>query len=418
MTSFEPEFLVPRAPEAEPEPTKLPPLSLRDPLPAVVDTADAYESACAAIADGSGPLAIDTERASGYRYSQRAYLVQLRREGSGTHLVDPVAFDDLTALDTAVGDAEWILHAATQDLPCLAEVGMRPRALFDTELSGRLLNLPRVGLATLVEHFLGRSLAKEHSAADWSTRPLPEPWLVYAALDVEVLIELRDLLEVELEKAGKLAWAREEFEALLSFTAPAAKTDRWRRTSGMHRVRGRRNLAVVREMWLARDRIAQARDTTPGRVLHDSAIVEVASAAPASLDALSALKSMRGRGGKRHLTEWMEAVRTALAMPEKDLPGAAGPASDGGPPPARSWNERYPEAADRLGRLRETVSDTAGHHDLPAENLIAPAIVRELAWQPPEDIPVADFLTQRGARAWQVRLVAEQFAAALGDDRG
>lgn len=453
MTSFEPEFLVPRAPEsgerparrkaapdataaeqrtdapadgpptsgsdaAEPESEApdpaLPPLTLRDPLPPVVDTDDAYAETCRAIAGGTGPVAIDAERASGYRYSQRAYLVQLRRVGSGTHLVDPVPFDDLTALDDAIGDSEWILHAATQDLPCLTEAGMRPRALFDTELAGRLLNLPRVGLATLVEQFLGHSLAKEHSAADWSTRPLPEPWLLYAALDVEVLVELRDLLEAELEKAGKLDWARQEFEALLTFTGPAPKTDRWRRTSGMHRLRGRRNLGLVRELWEMRDEIAQRRDTTPGRVLPDAAIVEMATAAPTDVDQLKGLRTMRGRGARRHLNDWQRAIDAALAMPEDELPRSS--VRGDGPPPPRAWAEKHPDAAERLARCRDVVTTLAERHDLPAENLVSPGLVRELAWEPPTDLSpesVGAALAAKGARAWQVDLLAPQLAEAL-----
>ncbi|MFT4298622.1 MAG: ribonuclease D [Aeromicrobium sp.] len=413
-SSFEPEFIVPKAPEpAEPVAT-LPPLTLREDLPSVVDTPEQLTRTCSAVAAGSGPVALDAERASGYRYSQRAYLVQVRREGAGTHLVDPIAFDDLTGLDAAIGDAEWILHAATQDLPCLTEIGMHPSALFDTELAGRLLNLPRVGLATLVEHFLGRSLAKEHSAADWSTRPLPEPWLLYAALDVEVLVELRDLLEAELEKAGKLAWAHEEFEALLTFTGPPAKTDRWRRTSGMHKVRGRRNLALVRELWEAREAIAEQRDTTPGRVLPDAAIVELSIAAPTTLDALKALKTMRNRGAKRYLDQWQQAIETALSLPEDDLP-TTGVRNDG-PPPPRAWTEKHPEAAERLGRCREAVTSLAQTHDLPPENLVSPGIVREVAWQPPEQIStetVTQALAAVGARPWQIALLAEPLSAAL-----
>ncbi len=203
----------------------------------------------AAFAAGTGPVAIDAERASGYRYSARAYLVQLRREGSGTALVDPIAFDDLADLQAALGDTEWILHAATQDLPCLAEIGLRPTTLFDTELAGRLLGYPRVGLATLVETVVGRSLRKEHSAVDWSTRPLPVPWLEYAALDVEALVELREALGRELEETGKAEWARQEFEHLVTAAPSGPRQEPWRRTSGMHRARGRRALAAVRELW-------------------------------------------------------------------------------------------------------------------------------------------------------------------------
>ena len=204
-----------------------------------------------------GPIALDAERASGYRYSPRAYLIQLRREGSGTALIDPIAFDDLSALDEAIGDAEWILHAASQDLPCLREVGLVPAALFDTELAARLLGYPRVGLATLVEVILGRSMRKEHSAVDWSKRPLPQPWLEYAALDVEVLVELRDVIAAELVESGKDGWAGEEFQHLIDHVPPP-RQDPWRRTSGIHKAKGRRALAAVRELWTARDEIAAA----------------------------------------------------------------------------------------------------------------------------------------------------------------
>ncbi|EFQ83824.1 putative ribonuclease D [Aeromicrobium marinum DSM 15272] len=404
---------VPDRPVEPPAPPS-PPLTLRDPLPPVVDTAAALAETCAAVARGSGPVALDAERASGYRYSQRAYLVQLRREGSGTHLVDPIGFGGLEDLDDAIGDAEWILHAATQDLPCLAEIGLRPRALFDTEHAGRLLNLPRVGLATLVEHFLGRSLAKEHSAADWSTRPLPEPWLVYAALDVEVLVELRDLLDAELREAGKREWAAQDFEALLSFTGPPEKTERWRRTSGMHRVRGRRTLALVRALWLTRDEIAEHRDTTPGRILPDAALVEIATAAPQDMATLKGLRGLRGQGPRRYLSQWHDAVENALALPEADLP-TVGQRTDG-PPPPRAWVDKFPEAAARLARCRDAVTGLAEEHDLPTENLISPHLVRALAWEPPAEVStatVSSVLRDGGARPWQIDLVGDPLVEAL-----
>lgn len=179
----------------------------------------------AAFAAGSGPVAVDAERASGYRYGQRAYLVQLRREGAGSALIDPVACPDLSGLGEAVSGAEWVLHAATQDLPCLRGIGMIPTTLFDTELAGRLAGFPRVGLGAMVESVLGFVLEKGHSAVDWSTRPLPEPWLRYAALDVELLVDLRDALEKELDRQGKLEWARQEFDAIAQAEpAPRART--------------------------------------------------------------------------------------------------------------------------------------------------------------------------------------------------
>ena len=310
---------------------------------------------CRRFAAGTGPVAIDAERASGYRYSSRAYLIQLRREGSGTALVDPIAFDGLAPLAEALDGVEWILHAATQDLPCLAEVGLRPESLFDTELAGRLLGYPRVGLATLVESRIGKSLRKEHSAVDWSRRPLPEPWLEYAALDVEVLVELREVMVAELEEPGKTEWARQEFEHLLSFE-PAQRAEPWRRTSQLHRVRGRRALAAVRELWETRDELARQRDVTPGRILPDAAIIAAASAMPSGKAALMATKGFHGRGADRYAARWVAAIETARELPESELP-QRGPRGDG-PPTPRTWADRDPVAARRLALSRDV---HAGH---------------------------------------------------------
>ena len=398
------------APEIAPEPPEPAPLlELRDGLPPVVDTPEAYARVVEAFAAGTGPVAIDAERASGYRYSARAYLVQLRREGAGTALIDPIAFDDLSALHDSLGDAEWILHAATQDLSCLAEVGLRPTTLFDTELAGRLLGYPRVGLATLVETVVGSSLRKEHSAVDWSTRPLPEPWLEYAALDVEALLELREALGRELEETGKDAWAREEFAHLVIAAPAGPRQDPWRRTSGMHRARGRRALAAVRELWETRDAIAARRDVTPGRIIPDSAIVEAANALPRDKAALLAVRGFRGRGAERYAHQWVEALRVARALPDEELPPVA--ARYDGPPPPRAWADRDPVAAARLVKARESLKALADSHDMPVENLLTPDYVRRIMWEPPQpdegdDLSdlVAQRLTTLGARPWQVEL--------------
>lgn len=390
--------------QVEPDPTPPPLLELREGLPPV--TADDHGVAAVAerIAAAQGPVAIDAERASGYRYSARAYLVQLRREGAGTALVDPITVDDLDPLVQALRGPEWILHAATQDLPCLRELGLAPTSLFDTELAGRLLGYPRVGLATLVEEIVGYRLRKEHSAVDWSTRPLPEPWLEYAALDVEVLVELRDALADQLEEAGKSEWARQEFEALCDFTSPAPRAEPWRRTSGLHRVRGRRALAAVRALWETRDEIARQRDVTPGRILPDSALVEAASALPGDRRTLLALPGFRGRGAQRYAASWVEAIQAAKALPEAELPTAA--ARYDGPPPPRTWADRDPAAAARLNQARGEVQQLAAELDVPVENLLTPDYLRRVLWTPPEDGATAA-LVRLGARAWQVELTAE-----------
>jgi ribonuclease D len=386
----------------------------RDGVPPVVEDAEGLAAVIAALQAGTGPVAVDAERASGHRYGQRAFLVQLRREGAGTALIDPVALPDLSPLGAAIADAEWILHAASQDLPCLAEVGMAPRILFDTELGGRLAGFARVGLAAMVEQLLGLALAKEHSAVDWSTRPLPEPWLRYAALDVEVLADLREAVAAELEAQGKLEWAREEFAAVAATPPPAPRVDPWRRTSGMHRVRNRRGLAAVRALWQTRDEIARERDLSPGRVLPDSAIVEAAVAMPTTPQALAGLQGFSGRGARRYARQWTAALAAARALPEADLPAQNLPSD--GPPPARVWADRDPAAAARLAACRSGVTTIATSLNLPVENLLSPDTVRRLAWTPPSPLDedtVADQLRTLGARPWQIGLTAAALTEAL-----
>ena len=402
----------PEAPPAEPAPL----LRLREDLPEVTDTDQTLQEVVARVASASGPVALDAERASGYRYSARAYLIQLRRDGAGTALIDPIAFADLRALDEAIGDAEWILHAASQDLPCLREVGLRPRRLFDTELAARLLGYPRVGLATLVEVLTGQAMRKEHSAVDWSKRPLPESWLEYAALDVEVLVELRERLAAELLESGKERWAAEEFQHLIDHV-PAPRADPWRRTSGIHKARGRRALAAVRELWLERDRIARERDTTPGRLIPDSAVVAAANALPRTRGSLMETSGFHGRGARRHLDRWLAALDRARALPESELPPPA--ARNEGPPQPRMWAERDPVAAARLTRARGALSAYAEERAVPIENLLTPDYLRRVLWKPPAaaegelEEAVADALRTLGARPWQVEITAPILTEAI-----
>jgi ribonuclease D len=394
----------------------IPLLEPRDGLPPVVQDDAALAEATGRLANGQGPVAVDAERASGYRYGQRAYLVQLRRAGAGTMLIDPIACPDLSGVDAALQDAEAVLHAASQDLPCLAEVGFRPRQLFDTELAGRLLGYPRVALGTLVEEVLGFHLEKGHSAADWSVRPLREELLRYAALDVEVLIELRDALAAELADQGKTEWARQEFAAVLAAKPTAARPDPWRRTSGIHRVQSRRGLAVVRELWTVRDRIAQAADLSPRRVLPDSAIIEAARSLPTNPPQLTRISGFVGRQARRHEKEWLAAVTKARTSADGDLPDATSGPIPNGPPPAHRWAERDPAAAARLAAARATVTAIAEANGLPAENLLAPDALRRLSWDPPKPSDpgsVAEVLAEYGARPWQIELTAGPVAEAL-----
>ena len=403
---------------AEPDVTPL--LAPADGMPDLSTSAAEIAAAAELLAGGHGAFAVDAERASGFRYSNRAYLIQIRRAGAGTVLIDPVSHggDPLAVLRPVaevLAEDEWILHAADQDLPCLAEVGMRPPALYDTELAGRLVGFDRVNLAAMAQRLLGLGLAKGHGAADWSKRPLPPAWLNYAALDVEVLIELRDAIAGMLAQQGKTNWAAEEFDYLRTVgqDPPATRRDRWRRTSGIHRVRNQRALAAVRELWTARDEIAQRRDIAPGRILPDSAIIEAASTDPKTIDDLIALPIFGGRRQRRNAAVWFAALESA-----RQNPGPAEEAEPPNAPPApQRWLRRRPEAAARLDVARTALRELSQRVSVPTENLVSPDLVRRLCWDwaGAEDPARAidEFLAAGRARGWQRELVDPILAAAL-----
>ncbi len=383
-----------------------------DGLPDVIESERELQAAARALAAGVGPVSIDAERASGFRYSQRAYLVQLRRDGAGSFLIDPIALPDLSPINDAIGSAEWILHAATQDLACLAEVGLRPQQLFDTELAARLLGLPRVGLAAVVEHYLGLVLAKEHSAADWSKRPLPTAWLRYAALDVEVLGEIRNLMGVDLARSGKSQWAREEFDALLTWT-PNVRVDPWRRTSGLHKVKGARGTAMVRELWYARDHLAADRDIAVGRLIPDAVLVLIAQHALAHPGTLPP----GNRSVTRYQRDWLAALDRAQNLPESELPPVNQPTE--GPPPPRAWADKDPVAAARLAQTRAQLGEFAEANSIPIENVCSPEPLRRVVWTPPPGAPAREAfeagLAAYGVRPWQQQIVAPLLQAAFED---
>lgn len=394
------------------------PILLREPAdgtPPVLTEPAELARACDQLAAGTGAVAVDTERASGYRYWPKAYLVQLRREGAGTMLVDPIALDGaLEPLQRVLNDLDWVLHAASQDLPCLAELGLAPTSVFDTELAGRLAGYDRVALGTLVERLLGYQLEKGHSSADWSRRPLPVDWLNYAALDVELLIPLREKLEAELAAQGKLEWARQESEAVRTAPPLAPRAEPWRRTSGIHKVRDARGLAIVRALWEARDELARKRDRAPSRILPDAAITNAVLADPRTAAELQTLPVYSGRVQRRYTANWFRHIQAARALPREALPTPSQPSD--GPPPVNRWADKDPDAAARLSATRTALAGITEHHRLPVENLLLPDLVRRTCWRPPENLSaegVAAVLREGGARPWQIELTASALAEAL-----
>ena len=394
-------------------------LEPRHGLPPLVDSNEALLTTITTLQGGHGPIAIDAERASGYRYSQRAYLIQIFRRDGGLHLIDPIAITDNSLwnkLSETFSDVEWIIHASTQDLPCLVELGIQPSSLFDTELGARIAGCERVGLGPLSEALLDLALAKEHSAVDWSLRPLKDEWLVYAALDVDVLVDLKEKVEELLVQQDKLKWAIADFQHILKiFTNPSGRPERkdpWRRTSGMHKVKDRRTLAVIRELWTIRDAYAKSVDIAPGRIFNDETLTEVAVTKPATVAEFSKMIKRRTRHQDLPTTEWFAHYQKALALDDRDLPEMK--IRGNTLPPPKIWKEKNPLGYARLTHARLATMTHAGELAMPVENLISPEALRQLTWSEPPvgllgielESYIREKLASADAREWQIDLVA------------
>lgn len=369
----------------------------------LIETEQSYFSALEALSQGTGPVGVDAERASGYKYRQSAYLVQVSRKNAGTFLFDPVELSDFSELNTVLKDETWIFHAASQDLPSLREIGLIPETIFDTELAARLLGLERVNLAYVVEQLLGIQLEKAHSAVDWSTRPLPLEWAEYAALDVALLPDLREAITVELDAQNKLHFAIQEFEAALTRPTKIPDPEPWRKLIGNQRATTPIQQTIVRELWTARDTYAATIDVAPGRLLPDSSILAAAMQNPRSLKDLARNRNFSGRASRSEIDRWWQAVLKAKTAD----PPAPRAKETNYIPHHRSWPQRYPEAAERLVKFREALQHLSSQTNIPAENLLPPDVVKRLAWQPPETTDSEEFYTHLktlGARPWQSEL--------------
>jgi ribonuclease D len=398
--------------------------------PELVTTEEQFAECIKQLDAGHGPIAVDAERASGFRYSARAYLIQLFRRDGGLHLIDPIPLKDsqlIADLNSVLSSCETVIHASTQDLPCLREFGIHPTLLFDTELGARIAGCERVGLGALCESLLEISLAKEHSAVDWSIRPLEKEWLDYAALDVAVLLDLKDEISKLLEDQGKLKWAMQDFAAILKAPPPKPRNEPWRRTSGMHEIKSRYQLAIIRELWNKRDAIASEIDLAPGRLLSDYVIIALAKSqikTKAEFLKIPEVKArVRNELQKSYIDTWLETYLAASNLKESDWPQLRGKSDS--LPPAKIWKIKYPLAHAHLSHAKHNLAAVAAELAMPLENLLAPELVRKICFDHgkervlelnPRLIETTQTqLRLNGAREWQIEKCATILSAALAE---
>src|SRR5207302_2134200 len=272
-------------------------------------------------------VAVDTEAASFHRYHDRIFLIQLSSP-SRTEIIDPIAAPDLAPVGALLADPqlEKAFHDADYDLRVLdRDYGFRAVHLFDTRIAAQLAGEPAIGLAALLEKYLGVKLQKEHQKADWSIRPLTPPMLAYAAADTRFLLALRDALEQRLNALGRLPWAVEEFKELesLRWTGPvsggAGEDEAYLRLKGAKGL-SPRSLAALRLLHRWRDTVAEQDDKAPFRIIGNDALLAVSRALPSTRADLTQIKDLPGSLARRHGDALLDAVLRATAPRGSELP--------------------------------------------------------------------------------------------------
>lgn len=375
---------------------------------ALIETAPDLEALLARLR-GEPLLAVDTEAASFHRYRDRVYLLQVSSR-TETAVVDPLAVGGLAAFADVLADPaiEIVFHDADYDLRLLdREYGLRPRNLFDTRIAAQLLNEPGVGLAALLEKYLGVRLDKRFQRADWSVRPLSQGMLEYAASDTTHLPDLRDLLRRQLEERGRLSWAEEEFTLLSStrYTPPDGDEPPYLRIKGARALRGR-ELAVLRELYEWREGVAQRADKATFRILNNEPILAMARMPPTDLAALKAIPGISGDQAERRGKEILSAVQRALEVPERDLPRI----------PRAPRRPHDPALEARLERLKTVRNRLATELQLAPGVLCPNGTLEAIARANPATLD--EMAGIEAMHRWQLSVIGEEVLEALRNPGG
>lgn len=351
---------------------------------------------------GAPLLAVDTEAASFHRFTDRVYLLQISSRDE-TAIVDPLAVESLAPLAEVLADpaVEVVFHDADYDLRLIdREYGYRAANLFDTRIAAQLLNEPGVGLAALLEKYLGVRLDKRFQRADWSARPLSPPMLEYAAADTRHLALLRDILRGQLEARGRLAWAQEEFALLEDIRwSPPNGEPGWLRLKGAKALKPR-ELAILRELFEWREGLAQRSDRATFRILNNEPMVTLAKHPPADMASLKTVPGIGGEQAERRGKDILAAVKRGLEVPDAELPHFERPAR-------RAYDPAF-EA--RLERLKAARNRLAIELDLAPGVLCPNGTLEAIARTNATTVAALSALPE--LRQWQLREIGEQLLVA------
>ncbi|MGB2897218.1 MAG: HRDC domain-containing protein [Anaerolineales bacterium] len=319
-------------------------------------------------------LAVDTESNSLYAYQEQVCLIQFSIPGFD-YLVDSLAVRDLSTLAPLFSNPaiEKVLHGAEYDVMCLArDFDFQIDNLFDTRVASRTLAWKRNSLSDLLEQVLSINVDKRFQRANWGKRPLSSEMLDYARLDTHYLLKLRDHFHQLLRNNGRLEEAQELCERM---TNPPCREngfspdDFWRVAHS--RELSQRKAAILRELYLMRDRHARRQDRPPFKILGDQSLLAIARSGPRTTEELHGLPGLTNNVIRRYGAEFIAAVEDGLKAPL----------------PQKPRNRRLDEAVHaRYEALREWRKNAARKRKLESDIILPRDLLVEIATRTPRDL--------------------------------
>ncbi|NDJ53284.1 MAG: ribonuclease D [Chloroflexi bacterium] len=357
------------------------------PSPMIIDDDESLQRARAQL-ERAARLAIDTESNSMWAYQEQVCLIQLSTDDQD-YILDPLAFKDRSQLDflgnlCADPSVEIVLHAAEYDIICLKrDFGFRFNHLFDTMVAARLLGIERVGLANLLEEHFGVTMDKRHQRADWGKRPLADELLAYAQMDTHYLLDLRDIINREMDQRVEPAEAAELFEEVTQVDPPDLSFDPdvyWR----IHGSRdaSRRTMTILRELYIYREKQAQKRNRPPHKVMSDQTLMALAEAAPEHMSDLPELPGMTAGQIRRYGRSILRAVKRGS---ERKLAR---------PPKRRRRPDQ--EILDRYDALHNWRKQKAEERGITSELILSKAMMWDIAQLAPTSLEEFEEIKQLG----------------------
>jgi len=339
-------------------------------------------------------IAIDIEADSLYHYFDKVCLIQISTDGE-TFILDPLAVEDLRQLAPILANpaVEKVFHAAGYDVRCLRrDYGFSFANLFDTHLAALLLGYEQLGLGALMENLLGIAHSKRRQRDDWSRRPLDIEQLQYAAMDTHHLLPLRDLLEEQLRDKNRLSWAEEEFAVAASLEQAEKQFD----PEGFRRIKGSRllplqQLAILRALYLLRDRYARELDLPPFKIINNPVLLDLALRPPQAPREMFRRSGISHRVARRFAAEIYRTIEKSRLEETSSLVRAE----------PGQWTPPSKETKQRFENLRGWRKLKAVELRLDVGVICPGNILESLAANPPSDLSV---LEEFGClRRWRAR---------------